>query len=261
MWLRVWALFLRYIYLHKRSVTRTMEIFFWPVMNLVLWGFVTKYLGRLAGPGTVTYLLGGVVLWDLLYRSQHAVSLSLTEEFWERNIVNLFAAPIRPVELVLAACGVGFVRALVMTVSSAVIVFLAFDFNILGMGPSLGWFYLALMVFGWSVGLFTMGLVFLFGRAADGLIWGVPFLIQPLSAVFYPVDVLPGWLQAVALCLPSTYVFEGMRAALAHGSAPLDLLVKAAVGNAIFLALGGIFFAWTLERVRVRGALARQAME
>ncbi len=140
-----------------------------------------------------------------------------------------------------------------------------FGFNILvppleARFPRAG-FYLALMVFGWAVGLYTMGLVFLCGRAADGLIWGVPFLIQPLSAVFYPVDVLPGWLQGVALCLPSTYVFEGMRAALAHGSAPLDLLVKSAIGNAVFLVLGGLFFAWTLERVRVRGALARQAME
>ena len=261
MWLRVWALFLRYIYLHKRSVVRTMEIFFWPVMNLVLWGFVTKYLGQLAGPGAVTYLLGGVLLWDLLYRSQHAVSLSITEEFWERNIVNLFAAPVRPVEIVMAACGVGFLRGLVMTVSSAVIVDLAFGFNILALGPSLGWFYLALMVFGWAVGLFTMGLIFWFGRGAEALIWGVPFLIQPLSAVFYPVSVLPGWLQPVALCLPSTYVFEGMRAALEHGSAPLDLLLKAAVGNGVFLILGGVFFAWTLERVRVKGALARQAME
>jgi len=258
---RIWALVLRYLYIHRRSPARIMEIFFWPVMNLLVWGFVARYLGEITRASAVVYLLGAVVLWDVLYRSQQAVSLSITEEYWVRNIINLFVSPLAAWEIVAAACAVGFLRALVMTVSSAVLVRVIFGFNILAIGPALGWFYMMLVLFGWGVGLFTMGLVFRFGRAAEALIWGVPFLIQPFSAVFYPVSVLPQWLQWVALSLPSTHVFEGMRAALAGQPVSWGRFLLALGLNLGFMATGALFFAWMLDQVRKRGTLARQPME
>jgi len=252
---------LRYTYLHRRSIPRVMEIFFWPLMNLLVWGFVTLYMRSVAVPGAVLFLLGGVIFWDILYRSQQAISLTITEELWVRNIINLFVAPIRPGEIVAAACIVGVFKAVITTVFLTILAFALYDFNMAAMGLALVPFFLNLLVFGWAVGMITMAVIFRFGRASEALIWGVPFLIQPLSAVFYPLDVLPVWLQPVSLILPSTYVFEGMRAALDRGVADTRLLAAAASLNVLWLAGAAFFFALMLKKVRERGYLGRQVLD
>lgn len=261
MWRRVAALLLRYFYIHQRSIPRIMEIVFWPVMGLLVWGFLVRYMERVAVPGAVTFLVGSVILWEALYRAQQSISLSITEEYWVRNILNLFISPLRVRELVLAACLTGLIKCSVVTVFLSILAYAAYAFDLRLLGPALIPFYGNLLLFGWAVGLGTMALIFRFGRAAEGLIWGVPFLLQPLSAVFYPVDVLPAWLKPVSLALPSTYVFEGMRAALSGGSVDLGLLARCFLLNLVWLAAGAAFFGLTLRRVKELGYLARQIME
>jgi ABC-2 type transport system permease protein len=261
MWSRVNALILRNLYLYRRSLARIMEILFWPVMNLLVWGFVTSYLERIAIPGSILFLLGGVILWDILYRSQQAITLSITEEVWVKNILNVFVAPVRTFELMLATCSVGILKAAVTTVFLGFLAYLFYAFDLLEIGPPLIPFLAALLLFGWAVGMFTMALVLRYGHAAEALIWGVPFLIQPISAVFYPVDVLPKWLQAIAYMLPSTYVFEGMRTALREGTVALSMLVTAYALNVIYLGGAAAFFGWMLSRVREKGYLSRLNME
>lgn len=261
MWSRVTALLLRYLYLYRRSLARSMEIFFWPVMDLLVWGFVTVYFERLAGGGPVLFLLGAVIFWDVFYRSQQAITLSLTEEIWVRNLLNVFIAPVRISELVLATCLLGVVRA---TLSAAVLgalafVFYAFDLTLLGM--ALLPYLVSLLLFGWAVGMCTMAVILRFGHAAEALIWGTPFLLQPISAVFYPLAVLPSWLQRVAVLLPSTHVFEGMRATLQTGRPVFSSLAPAFALNVVFLAAAGLFFGWMMRQVREKGYLARLAME
>ena len=258
---RVAALLRRYLYLYRRSLARSMEILFWPVMDLLVWGFVTVYLSRMAAPRSVAFLLGGVVLWDVFYRSQQSITLSISEEIWVRNLLNVFLTPIRPVELVLATCLLGLLRAVV---SASVLGFLAwilYAFRLLAIGPALVPFLASLVLFGWAVGMFTIGLILRFGHAAEALIWGVPFLIQPVAAVFYPVSVLPPWLQSIARALPATYVFEGMRAALATGRVEGATVARAFAWNAVYLAFAGAFLAWMLGRVRERGYLVKLGME
>lgn len=261
MWLRISAIILRFYYLHRRSVTRIMEIFFWPVMNLLLWGFVTRYLSKLALSQTVLFLLGSVIFWDVLYRSQQGITLAITEEFWVKNIINIFIAPIRTAELIAGLCIVGIIKSLITTLFLAMLAYLFYRFDLLALGPALVPFIGNLLLFGWGVGLFTMALIFRYGRAAEALIWGVPFLIQPVSAVFYPVSVLPGWLQKIAWLLPSTYVFEGMRSALRTGAVDLVMLAASFALNLVCLLLGGLYFGRTLNRVREQGSLARLNME
>lgn len=261
MWLRISAFILRYFYLHRRSVARVMEIFFWPVMNLLVWGFVTHYLEGFAAPKVVVYLIGSVIFWDVLYRAQQGITLTITEEFWVKNIINIFIAPVRMSEIIGAICIVGIIKSLVTTLFLAALAYLFYSYDLFGMGPALVPFFGNLFLFGWAVGLFTMALIFRYGRAAEALIWGVPFLIQPVSAVFYPVDVLPGWLQIIAYCLPSTYVFEGMRAVLQEGRIDAAGLLVSFGLNLVWLAAGGVYFAWTLKRVRKLGYLARLQME
>jgi ABC-2 type transport system permease protein len=258
---RVAALLLRYLYLYRRSLARSMEILFWPVMDLLVWGFVTAYLSRVTAPRTVAFLLGGVVLWDVFYRSQQSITLSISEEIWVRNLLNVFLTPIRAVELVLATCLLGLARAAVSAAVLGTLAWLLYAFHLLAIGPALVPFLVSLVLFGWAVGMFTIGLILRFGHAAEALIWGVPFLIQPVAAVFYPVAVLPHRLQGAARMLPATYVFEGMRAALATGRIDGATLARAFGLNLVYLALAGAFLAWMLARVRERGYLVKLGME
>jgi len=257
MWLRISGLLLRNLYLYRRSLTRAMEIIFWPVMNLMVWGFLTHYLRTMDLPIAVNYLLGAMILWDLLYRSQQSITLSLTEEFWVKNIMNIFIAPIRTVEMVVAMALMGLIKSMLTMAFLMVLAVTFYSFNLFDLGPALVPFFANLILFGWGLGMFTMSLVLRYGHAAEALIWGVPFLIQPISAVFYPVQVLPAWLKLIAFMLPSTYVFEGMRMVLNTGSVDRFMLTVSFGMNLVYLAAGGAFFGWTLRLVRRKGYLSR----
>jgi ABC-2 type transport system permease protein len=258
---RIGALLLRYLYLYRRSAARLMGILFWPVMDLLVWGFLTSYLEKLAAPSAVVYLLGAVVFWDIFYSAQQAITLSITEEIWARNILNIFVAPVRTWELLVATSLIGVFRA---TVSAGILAILArafYGFPLFAIGLPLVPFYFSLLLFGWAMGMFTMALVLRFGQAAEALIWGIPFLIQPVSAVFYPLAVLPPWLRGIARALPSTHVFEGMRSALQTGHVDTGTLVAAVGLNAVYLAAAAAFFGWMLGRVREKGYLSRLGLE
>jgi ABC-2 type transport system permease protein len=261
MWTRLSGLLLRNLYLYRRSLARIMEIIFWPVMNLMVWGFLTHYLEQMDLPVAVRYLLGAMILWDLLYRSQQSITLALTEEFWVKNVINIFIAPVRTIELLLAVCVMGLLKSLVTMAFLAVLAFLFYHFNILDMGLALVPFFGSLTLFGWALGMFTMSLILRYGHAAEALIWGVPFLIQPISAVFYPTHILPTWLERIAYMLPSTYVFEGMRAVLNTGKVDTALLGLSFAMNLLYLGIGAAFFAWMLHQVRRKGYLSRTNME
>jgi ABC-2 type transport system permease protein len=161
----------------------------------------------------------------------------------------------------MATCIMGVIKAAVPGALLALLASGIYSFDLLSIGPALAPFLASLLLFGWAMGMVTAALILRFGQAAEALVWGVPFLVQPFSAVFYPVSVLPGWLQGVARLLPSTHVFEGLREALRTGSVDPKLLATAFALNVLYLAAAALFFAWMLERVRERGYLARLGME
>ncbi len=261
MLLRVWALVLRYVYLYRRSLPRSMELFFWPVMDLLVWGFLSTYLQRVAVPRAVSYLVGAMILWDVLYRCQQAITLAVTEDIWVRNILNIFVTPVRTFELLIAMCTMGVIKALVPAVFLGVLAYVLYAFNLFDVGPALIPFLVSLILFGWAVGMATAALILRFGQAAEALVWGVPFVIQPISAVFYPAEVLPAAVRWAAYLLPSTHVFEGMRTALGQGVVDWRSLALAFALNLVFLVCGAAFFGWMLERVREKGYLGRLGME
>lgn len=261
MWTRVEALVLRNLYLYRRSLARAMEIFFWPVMDLMVWGFVTVFLKRFDVPNAVLFLIGAMILWDVLYRSQQAITLGLLEEIWVKNVLNVFVSPAGALELSLATCIVGAIKTAVTVVVLATLAYVGYAFNLFDLGLHLLPFLASLLLFGWAVGMMTSALIIRFGHAAEALTWGVPFLLQPLSAVFYPVDVLPPWLRVVSLLLPSTHVFEGMRAVLVHGTVQVTTIALALLLNAVYLGIGAAFFAWMVRQARQRGYLSRLGME
>jgi len=258
---RITAMLLRYLYLYRRSAARVMGVVFWPVMDLLVWGFVTAYLRTAPVPGPVLFLLGAVIFWDVFYSSAQAMTLSITEDIWGRNILNVFVSPIRVSELMVATSALGCLRALTSAALLSVLSALFYGFRIASLGFSLAPFLASLLLFGWAVGMMTTALILRYGQAAEALIWGVPFLIQPLCAAFYPVSVLPAWLRPIALAIPATHVFEGMREVLAGGAFPAGRLLAAFALNVAYIAAAGAFFAWMLGRVREKGYLARLGLE
>jgi ABC-2 type transport system permease protein len=254
---------LRFTYLYRRSVPRLIEMIFWPMMDLLVWGFVTTYLLRLGpgAPGLVTFLLGAMIFWDILYRSQQGLALSFLEDMWSRNILNLFASPVRLREFLMATFLVGLFKVGVIGTVLIGMAMALYHFNLFEVGPALVPFFVNLVLMGWAMGMFTVAIILRFGIAAEALAWAIPFFIQPLAAVFYPVDVLPEWLQPVALCIPATHVFEGMRQVLRGGGFPAAMLARAVMLNAVYLAAAAWFFAFMFRSARKGGYLAKLGMQ
>lgn len=254
------ALVTRYILLYTRNPVRLVELFFWPIVQLLVWGFVTNYLQGVGSgnfPKVITFLIGGIILWDALFRSQQGVAISFLEDVWTRNLLNVFAAPVRMTEYLAATFVVGFLRVLCTTLVMGVIAWIGYSFNLLQFNLSLIAFYGNLMLFGWSLGVLVTALILRYGHGAESLAWAVPFLIQPVAAVFYPVSALPGWMQPIALALPPAHVFEGMRHILTHGNVAWQPMVISLSLNLFYLALAGAVFALTLRTARKKGLLVK----
>ena len=258
-WARIRALVLRYTFLYTRSLPRVAEMFFWPVMDLLVWGLLMVYLQRLPYrvPTALTFLLGGMIFWDILYRAQQAVTLSFLEDIWARNLLNIFVAPVTVGEFIIATWVVGFVKILITVAILAGLAWWLYSFNLFQMGFSLIPLFANLLVMGWAVGMVTTALITRWGQSAEALAWGIPFLIQPLSAVFYPVSVLPHWLQPIALCIPATHVFEGMRQVLNGGRLDPQRLLWAGGLNIVYLIAASLFFRFMFSQARKNGLLAK----
>ncbi|MFZ4597602.1 MAG: ABC transporter permease [Terrimicrobiaceae bacterium] len=258
------GLILRHVLLYSRNAIRLIELVFWPVVDLMVWGFLTLFLKENTSgdfPHFITFLIGAMIFWDILFRAQQGLAISFLEDVWTRNLLNVFVAPVRPSEYVLATALVGMLRVTVTVIVLTILAAVAYAFRLWDFHFLLIPFFANLLVFGWSLGIVSVSLILRFGQAAESLGWAVPFLIQPISAVFYPVSVLPAWLQPVALALPSTHVFEAMRAVLAGNPLPQSELIIASGLNVLYLALAAWLFAVTLRNARQRGLLVKIATQ
>lgn len=254
------ALLLRYVILYATNPMRLFELFFWPVVQLLVWGFLTQYLqsqGSGSFPRFITFLIGAIILWDALFRSQQGVSISFLEDVWTRNLLNIFAAPVRMREYLTASFAVGMLRVAITAVLLGVIAAIAYRFNLFQFKLSLIGLYANLMIFGWSLGIISVALIMRWGHGAESLAWAIPFMIQPVSAVFNPVSALPGWLQWIALALPPAHVFEGMRQSIAGNGSPVQSLLTAFGLNLIYFAISALLFGITLKQARERGLLVK----
>jgi ABC-2 type transport system permease protein len=256
---------LRYLYLHKRSLPRTLELVFWPVMDLLVWGFVTLYIQGMAQAGwakLMVFLINAMIFWDVLYRSQQGVTISFMEEIWHQNLINLLASPLKIWEWVTATFLYGLIKTLVITLILTGVAAGLYQFNLI---TELGFYLIPLManllLFGWALGIFTSGLILRWGYAVEALIWGIPFVIQPISAIFYPLSVLPAWLQPISRAIPSTYVFEGMRVVLQEGTMPVSYVWLAFGLNLLYFLGGTVFFQKLFQSARVSGRLVRIGLD
>lgn len=256
---RINALITRHLYLYKRSLARVMEIFYWPFLDLVIWGFITMYLLRFKGeiPGAVTWFLGALILWDILFRAQQGITISFLEEIWARNLLNLFASPLKPSEFLAATVVLSIFKVAAVSIVMVVAALVFYDYNMFKIGLALIPFVLSLIMTGWVIGVLTTSLIMRFGQEVEVLAWGMVFLFQPISCVFYPMEVLPPWLQAIAWANPAAHVFEGMRAVLLEGAWPIVHLIWAFGLDLVYLTLMVGFFHYMFNSCKEKGLLVR----
>jgi ABC-2 type transport system permease protein len=256
---RILALLLRQLYLYRRSLIRQLEIIYWPVMDLLVWGFVSLYVGRLRGGGAIAiaYLLGGMILWDIFYRAQQSISVSFLEDVWTRNLINVFVSPVSAAELIAAMLLLGVMKVVVIGFLLAALAIALYAFNIFPYGLALIPSVLNLLLSAWAIGIITMAMILRFGQGAEMLAWAIPFLFQPFSAVFYPVAVLPVGLRPIAWILPPTHAFEGMRSVLRGAGIAWGHVGWALAENVMLLALSAYVFARVMRVAREQGLLMR----
>jgi ABC-2 type transport system permease protein len=254
---RIGAVVLRYLYLLRGSWPRLLEQAYWPTVQMIIWGFITlffvdhsSWVAQAAG-----VLLSAVLLWDVLFRSQLGVSVTFMEEMFARNLGHLFASPLRPQELIAALLVISLLRTVIGVGTAALLAIPLYHISVFDLGLPLLAFFANLLVFGWAIGLMMCALLLRFGLGVESLAWALIFALAPVSGIYYPVAILPGWLQTVAWALPSSYVFEGMRAVLFGGIFDQALFAKAVLLNLVFLALGSWFFFRMFQSARERGLL------
>jgi ABC-2 type transport system permease protein len=255
--LRIRAVLRRHAYLILKSWTRIVSMMYYPTVTMVVWAFVTLYLAPTNNflrdaPG---FFIGAVLLWDVLFRGQLGVSLTFIEELYARNLGNLFVSPLTLPEFIAGQLAMSILRALIGVGGACVFAWLLFQFSIFSLGLPLIAFFVNLLVFGWGIGLAMSGMIMRLGLGAEELAWAAIFVVAPVSGVYYPIAVLPGWMQAVAWATPSAYVFEGMRGVLLHGVFRWDIFWAAAALNLVYLALGAAVFAWAVRYARNHGTL------
>jgi ABC-2 type transport system permease protein len=260
---RTAAIVLRQYYLLRGSPVRVLPIFAWVAIDIVLWGFITRYLNTIASPGFdfVPVLLGAVLFWDFFTRVMHGVTMAFLEDVWSRNFLNLFASPLSIREyvggLVLSCIATSVLGLLTMVVLAAT----AFGLSFFAYGAMVVPFLLVLFLFGIALGIFASALVLRFGPASEWIVWPVPAFLSPFAAVFYPVSSLPQWMQPVSYLLPPSYVFEGMRTIVTGGAYRGTALLLSACLAMLYILLASWFFT-RIHRHAVRtGLLARYSAE
>jgi len=254
---RVAAMVRRYWYLLRSSWPRVLDLIYWPTVQMLMWGFLQLYVSQQGGlfVRASGVFIGAVLLWDILFRGQLGFSISFLEEMWSHNLGNLMMSPLRPVEFIAALMIMSIVRLLIGMIPVTLLAVVFFGFNLWSLGFALAAFFANLILTSWAIGIFVAGLLLRNGMGAEGMAWTIMFLFLPLTCVYYPVTVLPGFLQYVAWALPPTYVFEGMRALLIDHVFRPDLMLEALAFNVVLFAAASFAFLKLLQSARVQGSL------
>ena len=259
--LHVFGIFYRNVILIRRSVPKLFALFGFITVELFLWGFITLWV-QTVGPSDakldfILLILSAFIFWSMFELSQRSFSISFLEEVWSRNVINIFASPVKLGELVMGFVLVGVAQTLLAFLYITPIAFLLYALNIWNMGLYIIPFFMNVLIFGWGIGVVAIGLVVRFGPSADILAFFIPFLLLPFSAVYYPVSVFPPLLQKLTFILPTRHMFEGMRTAITQGVIPYDSLLWGSLLNLVYVLLGFLFLHWMLRLARIKGYLSR----
>lgn len=230
------------------------DLLYWPLVDILMWGLTSVWIQQQSNVPTLPLVvMTGLIFWQIAWRGSIDISFNLLQELWHRNLMNLFSTPMKISEWI---CGVLLISVCKLAISIAfgtLMVYLLYSLNVF----TVGWLFLPfavlLFIFGWSLGFCSAGLIMYFGHRIEMLAWMIAFVFAPFSAVFYPVTVLPTWAQYISWCLPTTYIFEGMRQVLKGGAVPINYIFISLGLNILLLASSIALFVWMLKKARIKG--------
>lgn len=255
---RVFAVVIRHLYNFRHNLDRVADAFYWPTMDILLWGFTTVFIIQKEGSlyFIASTLLSGIVLWMIVWRGQYEITVNLLEELWSQNMMNLFASPLKLKEWVAGVFILGLLSILFSVGFASLVALVIYKANIYALGFYLIPFLINLILTGWGAGLIIASLILRFGRRIQTLAWTGIAIISPFSGIYYPISTLPPWAQKISFFLPTTYIFEGMRTVIFHSTLPLDSLIKSFLLNFILITFGLFIFTFMFEKSKELG-LAR----
>ena len=254
---KIFALSLRHIYLIKGSFPRILDLIYWPTIQIFLWGFISKFftLSSSYYENTIGIILSAAILYDFLFRSSISYNMMFLEEIWSRNFTNLFIAPIKLSEIIAALTFTAIFRTLVGLVPASIIAIPLFGVSIFKLGVPLIFLLITLYIFGVTLGLLVTAGLLRFGPSFENIAWASLFFLAPLGCIYYPVEILPEWLQIIAKLLPLVHIFEEMRNILIYDTINYYQILKATLISFVYFILGIIVFYWSYDGAKNRGTL------
>jgi len=254
---RMYALSLRHIYLIKSSFPRILDLIYWPTIQIVLWGFISKFFTLHSDfyNHTIGIILSCAILYDFLFRSSISFNMLFLEEIWSRNFTNLFVAPLKVSEIITALTATALLRTLIGVVPAVLLATPFFGVSLFNLGPSLILLFLSLYLFGITLGLLVTAGLLRFGPAFENIAWSSLFLLAPLGCVYYPLSILPDWLQILAKGLPLVYIFEESRSILINNTVNYSNIFSALALNLVYFTSAVVIFYLAFSGARDKGTL------
>ena len=254
---RIYALYLRHFYLIKSSLPRWLDLVYWPTIQIILWGFISKFFTMHSDyyNHTVGIILSAAILYDFLFRSSISFNMLFLEEIWSRNFTNLFIAPLKVSEIITGLTATALIRTLIGIVPAVLLASPFFGVSLLNLGPALMLLLLSLYAFGITLGLLVVSGLLRYGPAFENVAWSSLFLLAPLGCIYYPLSILPDWLQILAKALPLVYIFEEVRSILINNIVDYSNIMSALVLNFIYFLLAIFIFYNAFNEARKKGTL------
>ena len=254
---RMYGLFLRHFFLITQSFPRILDLIYWPVIQITLWGFISNFFATHSTyyNGAVGVILSCAILYDFLFRTSIGFNILFLEEIWSRNFTNLFIAPIKLSEIIAALTLTAIFRTLIGLIPASLLAIPLFGISIFKIGIPLIFLLVTLYIFGVTLGLLvTSGLV-RFGPSFENIAWASLFFLAPLGCIYYPLEILPEWLQIISKLLPLVHIFEEMRNILIYDSVNYVQIFKATLISFVYFVFGVIIFYWSYKGAKDRGTL------
>lgn len=256
---RTFGIILRYVFLLRRSYDSLSDSFYWPTIDLLLWGLTGLYFAKFMPGGHVVYMLvSGILFWIIMWRGQYEITVGFLQELWDRNLINIFVSPIQFSEWVLGLLSMSVIKAGISFSFASVVAFFLYKVGILNYGFYLIPFILSLLLNGWWVGFLVAGVLMRFGTKVQTFAWTTVAILSPFSGIYYPITVLPHWAQVIAHCIPSSYIFTGAREVVTTGKIDMSMLLISFGLNIFYLLLAITFMRWSFHKVFEKGLTSLQ---
>ena len=256
-WNKIYALSLRHIYLIKGSFPRILDLIYWPTIQIFLWGFISKFFTLTSSyySNTLGVILSAAILYDFLFRSSISYNMMFLEEIWSRNFTNLFIAPIKISEIIVALTLTAIFRTLIGLVPAALLAIPFFGVSIFNIGVPLIFLLISLYIFGVTLGLLVTAGLLRFGPSFENIAWASLFFLAPLGCIYYPIEILPNFLQIIAKVLPLVYIFEEMRNILINNIVNYQAIILSIAISIIYFIAGILVFYFAYFGAKKRGTL------